>query len=64
MQPDPSTVVVVARDVGRAEQSATVTTLGDFDPATVDMKCLVIVGASSTRVTPSGRVWTPRFVSD
>lgn len=59
---DPSTVVVVARDVGRAEQSATVTTLGEFDPATVDMKCLVIIGSSSTRVSPTGHVWTPRYV--
>ena len=51
-------------DVGRAEQSATVTTLGEFDPGEVDMKCLVIVGASSTRVTSGGQVWTPRYVED
>lgn len=57
------TVVVIARDVGRAEESAAVTTLGDFDPDTVDMKCLVIIGASSTRVTPGGQVWTPRSVT-
>lgn len=61
---DAATVVVIARDVGRAEQSATVTTLGAFDPDTVDMKCLVIIGASSTRVTPAGQVWTPRYVTD
>ncbi|WP_026926569.1 precorrin-2 C(20)-methyltransferase [Granulicoccus phenolivorans] len=58
----PDTVVVVGRDIGRAEESLTVTTLGDFDPATVDMKCLVLIGAASTRVTPAGQVWTPRFV--
>ena len=58
----PDTVVVVGRDVGRAEESLTVTTLGDLDPETVDMKCLLLIGASSTRVTPSGRVWSPRFV--
>lgn len=58
----PETVVVVGRDVGRAEESLTVTTLGDFDPATIDMKCLVIVGASGTRVTEAGQVWSPRFV--
>lgn len=57
----PDTVVVVGRDVGRAEESLTVTTLGDLDPAAIDMKCLLIIGASSTRVT-RGRVWTPRFV--
>ncbi|WP_106848934.1 precorrin-2 C(20)-methyltransferase [Blastococcus sp. Marseille-P5729] len=60
----PGTIVIVARDVGRAEESLQVTTLDELDTETVDMKCLVIVGASSTRVTPSGRVWTPRFVSD
>ena len=57
----PDTVVVVGRDVGRDEESLTVTTLGELDPATIDMKCLIIVGASGTRVTSSGRVWTPRF---
>lgn len=58
----PETVVVVGRDVGRSEESLTITTLADLDPAAIDMKCLVIVGASGTRVTSSGRVWTPRFV--
>lgn len=56
----PDTVVVVGRDVGRAEESLTVTTLGSLDPATIDMKCLLIIGASSTRVTAAGQVWTPR----
>lgn len=59
----PSTPVVVGRDVGRAEESITVTTLGDLDCASIDMKCLLIVGASGTRVTGSGRVWSPRFVT-
>ncbi|WP_320069413.1 precorrin-2 C(20)-methyltransferase [Micromonospora sp. RTGN7] len=59
----PETVVVVGRDVGRAEESLTVTTLGELDPEIIDMKCLLLVGASSTRVTASGRVWTPRFVA-
>ncbi|PUA82087.1 precorrin-3B C(17)-methyltransferase [Nocardioides currus] len=58
----PDTVVVVGRDVGRAEESLTVTTLAELDPATIDMKCLLIVGASSTRVTGAGQVWTPRWV--
>ncbi|MEP9365452.1 precorrin-2 C(20)-methyltransferase [Nocardioides sp. CN2-186] len=57
----PDTVVVVGRDVGRAEESVTVTTLAELDPATIDMKCLLIVGAESTRVSAAG-VWTPRFV--
>ncbi|GAB2858181.1 precorrin-2 C(20)-methyltransferase [Myroides odoratimimus subsp. xuanwuensis] len=58
---DAATVVVVGRDVGRAEESLTVTTLGDLDPASIDMKCLLIVGASGTRASAAG-VWTPRFV--
>jgi precorrin-2 C20-methyltransferase / precorrin-3B C17-methyltransferase len=58
----PDTVVVVGRDVGRAEESLTVTTLAALDAASIDMKCLLIVGASATRVTSSGTVWTPRWV--
>ncbi len=59
----PDTVVVVGRDVGRAEESLLVTTLGDLDPSGIDMKCLVIVGSSTTRVSSAG-VWTPRFVTE
>lgn len=55
-------VVAVARSVGRDDESLTVTTLGELDPTTVDMSCLVMVGAAGTRVTETGRVWTPRFV--
>lgn len=55
------TVVVVGRDIGRSEESLTVTTLGELDPATIDMKCLLIIGASTTVADPAG-VWTPRFV--
>ncbi|GAB7005746.1 precorrin-2 C(20)-methyltransferase [Nocardioides sp. AN3] len=57
----PDTVVIVGRDVGRAEESLTVTTLAELDPATIDMKCLLIVGAEGTRVSRAG-VWTPRYV--
>lgn len=57
----PDTVVVVGRDIGRGEESLTVTTLAELDPASIDMKCLLIVGAESTRVSPAG-VWTPRYV--
>lgn len=56
------TVVVVGRDVGRAEESLTVTTLGDLDPGTIDMKCLLLVGARGTRVSARGAVWTSRAV--
>ncbi|MFF4418571.1 precorrin-2 C(20)-methyltransferase [Streptosporangium sp. NPDC001559] len=60
----PDTPVVVGRDVGGAGESLTVTTLGDLDPATVDMRCLLLVGSSTTRVAErkdGGRVvFTPR----
>jgi precorrin-2 C20-methyltransferase/precorrin-3B C17-methyltransferase len=56
------TVVVVGRDVGRPGESLTVTTLAELDAASIDMKCLLIVGASGTRRTRDGQVWTPRFV--
>jgi precorrin-2 C20-methyltransferase / precorrin-3B C17-methyltransferase len=55
---------VVGRAVGTDEQQVTVTTLGEFDPASVDMRCLVIVGSSQSRVVRDGsgaaRVITPR----
>ncbi len=60
----PDRVVVVARHVGRDEESVTVTTLGGLDVETVDMGCLVVIGASSTRVTDDGWVWTPRSVQE
>lgn len=58
---DPDTVVVIGRDVGRTEEEVAVTTLGALEPSTIDMKCLLIVGARGTRVSPAG-VWSPRYV--
>ncbi|GAA0937796.1 precorrin-2 C(20)-methyltransferase [Actinocorallia libanotica] len=58
------TVVIVGRDIGRAEESLVITTLGDLDPASIDMKCLLVIGARGTRRTPSGRVWTSRSVPE
>jgi precorrin-2 C20-methyltransferase/precorrin-3B C17-methyltransferase len=55
----PETPVVVARDVGGQEESVLVTTLEELDPSAVDMRCLLIVGSSRTRVA-GGQVWTPR----
>lgn len=60
----PETVVVVGRDVGREGESLEVTTLGELDPATIDMRCLLVVGCSTTRVAASGAVWTPRSTPD
>ena len=56
-----STPVVVARAVGAPDEAIAVTTLGDLDPAVVDMRTLLIVGSSTTRTIPgSARVYTPR----
>lgn len=55
----PTTPVGVVRNASRADQSAILTTLADFDPSVVDMYSLVVVGASQTRIV-SGRMVTPR----
>jgi precorrin-2 C20-methyltransferase / precorrin-3B C17-methyltransferase len=55
--------VVVGRAVGTDDQQITVTTLADLDIDRVDMRCLLIVGSSRSRVvTDAGRtrVITPR----
>jgi precorrin-2 C20-methyltransferase/precorrin-3B C17-methyltransferase len=61
---DAGTPVVIGRAVGTDEQRVTVTTLGEFDPADVDMRCLVIVGSSQSLVVRdaagAARVITPR----
>jgi precorrin-2 C20-methyltransferase/precorrin-3B C17-methyltransferase len=59
----PERVVVVGRDVGRAEESLTVTTLGALDVGSVDMRTLLIIGSSQTSVTTRGDVWTSRGVT-
>jgi precorrin-2 C20-methyltransferase/precorrin-3B C17-methyltransferase len=56
--------VVVARDVGGDGEDVAVTTLGAFDSARVDMRTLLVIGSSTTRVIrgAGGRthVYTPR----
>jgi precorrin-3B C17-methyltransferase / cobalt-factor III methyltransferase len=44
-----ATPVAFARAVGRADETLTLTTLGEADPSLVDMATLVIVGSSETR---------------
>lgn len=60
----PGTVpVVFATAVGRADEAITITTLAEADPEQVDMRTLVLVGNSLTRVFEQGgesRVYTPR----
>jgi precorrin-2 C20-methyltransferase/precorrin-3B C17-methyltransferase len=64
----PSTPVVIGRAIGSVDQEITVTTLGDFDPEAVDMRCLLIIGSSQTQtiIGPDGRprVFTPRRYPD
>ncbi|MEV4161075.1 precorrin-2 C(20)-methyltransferase [Nonomuraea dietziae] len=57
---DPATPVVIGRDVGGPQETITVTTLGELDPSQVDMRCLLIIGSSTTRATDGGTVYTPR----
>lgn len=59
----PDTVVIIGRDVGRERESLEVTTLAKLDASAVDMKCLLIIGASGTKVTQTGLTWTPRSSS-
>ena len=59
----PDTPVVLGRDVGGTGERVTVTTLAGLDPEQVDMRTLVIVGSSTTRVVRRGDrdvVFTPR----
>jgi precorrin-2 C20-methyltransferase/precorrin-3B C17-methyltransferase len=60
----PETPVVIGRDVGGPAETVEVVTLGDLDTSRIDMRCLLIVGSSQTRIAarPDGspRVYTPR----
>ncbi|MEV4237396.1 precorrin-3B C(17)-methyltransferase [Nocardia sp. NPDC049737] len=59
----PDTPVVLGRDVGGPTESVRVVTLAELDPAEVDMRTLLIVGASTTAVVESDqgtRVYTSR----
>ncbi|HEY4280700.1 MAG TPA: precorrin-2 C(20)-methyltransferase [Conexibacter sp.] len=62
----PQTPVVLARAIGAPQEAVTITTLADFDADAVDMRTLLLVGSSMTRVFGDGngtgpqRVYTPR----
>ncbi|MFD6392636.1 precorrin-3B C(17)-methyltransferase [Nocardia sp. NPDC060259] len=59
----PETPVVLGRDVGGPTESVRVITLGELDPDEVDMRTLLIIGASTTTAfdTAEGtRVFTAR----
>ncbi|MGW4276575.1 precorrin-3B C(17)-methyltransferase [Streptomyces seoulensis] len=55
----PTTPVGVVRNASRPDEAARLTTLGDLDPATVDMMTVVTVGNTATREI-AGRMVTPR----
>ncbi len=63
----PETVVMLAQAVGRSDEALHVTQLGEAEAALCDMRTLVLIGASSTRVLERpGRtswVYTPRRLS-
>ena len=65
---DDATPVVVARAVGAEDESVLVTTLAKLVLDTVDMRTLLIVGSSTTRVIArahaTSRVYTPRGYPD
>ncbi|MFF9244674.1 precorrin-2 C(20)-methyltransferase [Streptomyces sp. NPDC014776] len=60
----PDTVVVVARDVGGSGEQVRVVRLAELDPGEVDMRTILLVGSSQTRVVRRAGgeeiVWTPR----
>ncbi|HEY1733695.1 MAG TPA: hypothetical protein VGG23_04540, partial [Acidimicrobiales bacterium] len=60
----PATPVVVARDVGRPDERVEVVTLDRVPLAAVDMRTVLLVGSSTTRVVRRAGahpvVYTPR----
>jgi cobalt-precorrin 5A hydrolase/precorrin-3B C17-methyltransferase len=64
----PQTPVVLGRDIGRPGQTLRITTLGELTPDQVDMRTMVLIGSSTTRVIAraDGRLWvyTPRSYGD
>ena len=51
----PTTPVAVVEEADRPDQVVTLSTIGEFDPAVVNMNSLVVVGSSTTRYLPAGR---------
>jgi cobalt-precorrin 5A hydrolase/precorrin-3B C17-methyltransferase len=55
----PDTPVGVVRDASRPAERTALSSLGELDPTTVDMRSVVIVGSTRTRLV-AGRMVTPR----
>jgi cobalt-precorrin 5A hydrolase / precorrin-3B C17-methyltransferase len=63
----PTTPVILARNLGRTGQKVQVITLGDLTPESADMRTVILIGSSQTRVIPRADggswVYTPRSYS-
>ncbi|WP_250515278.1 precorrin-3B C(17)-methyltransferase [Caballeronia sp. INDeC2] len=57
---DPHTPVVLGRDIGRPAEALRIVALGELNSELVDMRTMVIVGSSTTRVVGDW-VYTPRW---
>ncbi|MCS4489354.1 MULTISPECIES: precorrin-3B C(17)-methyltransferase [unclassified Corynebacterium] len=61
----PDIPIIVARAVGSESEKITVTTVADFDPDIVDMRTMLIIGASTTTTYKAAgcvtRVYTSRY---
>ena len=59
-----TTPVILARNLGRSGQEVKVITLGELVPESADMRTVILIGSSQTRVIPradgSSFVYTPR----
>ncbi len=59
-----TTPVILARNLGRSGQDVQVITLGELVPESADMRTVILIGSSQTRVIPradgSSFVYTPR----
>lgn len=59
----PDTPVVLARNLGRSGQTVVVKTLGELAIADADMRTVILIGSSKTRIIQQGKkswVYTPR----
>jgi cobalt-precorrin 5A hydrolase/precorrin-3B C17-methyltransferase len=58
-----ATPVIIARNLGRVDESVIITTLANFEPDTVDMLTIVIIGGADTKTIQRGVnrwTYTPR----
>lgn len=60
----PQTPIILAKNCGRVGQTVKISTLQEFIPETADMRTIILIGSSLTKIMPRphGRLWvyTPR----